>query len=130
MQLEFDVEGVDRYQRTLAYVLVGERRFNELLVRQALAQVSTYPPNVKYVDRLVAAQRQAGREGRVLWGRCGVGEGLAQEARRAGASDPTFATRISPVLLRPRLRCLAPPPGPLGGWSHSVSQPLPEDDRR
>ena len=84
VQREFDVEGVDRYQRTLAYVWVGERLFNEVLVRQGLAHVSTYPPNVKYVDRFLAAQREARCEARGLWRRCAVGEGT-----RTGGSAPS-----------------------------------------
>ncbi len=66
--LEFDVEHLDRYGRTLAYVWLGDQLFNEVLVAQGFAQVSTYPPNVKYVDVFVKAQREARSLGRGLWG--------------------------------------------------------------
>jgi micrococcal nuclease len=68
VRLEFDVEPLDRYGRTLAYVWLGEELFNETLVARGFAQVSTYPPNVKYVDRFIAAQRDARSHERGLWG--------------------------------------------------------------
>jgi micrococcal nuclease len=66
--IEFDVERLDRYGRTLAYVWLGDELFNEVLVSRGFAQVSTYPPNVKYVDVFVKAQREARSLGRGLWG--------------------------------------------------------------
>jgi micrococcal nuclease len=71
VRLEFDVERLDRYGRTLAYVWIGGRLFNEVLVRRGFAVVTTYPPDVKYVDRFVAAQRAARGGGRGLWSACG-----------------------------------------------------------
>lgn len=41
---------------------------NLALVAEGYAQVSTYPPDVKYVDVLLAAQRAAREGGRGLWG--------------------------------------------------------------
>jgi micrococcal nuclease len=69
VRLEFDVEHRDQFGRTLAYVWVGNRLFNEKLVRDGYANVSTFPPNVKYVDRFRAAQRNARSHDRGLWGR-------------------------------------------------------------
>jgi micrococcal nuclease len=67
--LEFDVERIDPYGRVLAYVWLPDgKMFNEVLVREGYAQVATFPPNVKYVERFVAAQRQARAEGAGLWG--------------------------------------------------------------
>ena len=68
VRLEFDVERLDRYGRTLAYVWLGDELFNEVLVREGYALVTTYPPNVKYVDRFIAAQRDARSHERGLWG--------------------------------------------------------------
>ena len=68
IRLEFDVEKTDQYGRTLAYVWLGDVLFNEMLVSEGFAQVSTYPPNVKYVDVFVKAQREARSLGRGLWG--------------------------------------------------------------
>lgn len=71
VRLEFDVEREDRYGRTLAYVWLNGRLFNERLVREGFANVSTFPPNVKYVERFLAAQREARAKDRGLWGGCG-----------------------------------------------------------
>ncbi|HEU4354127.1 MAG TPA: thermonuclease family protein [Actinomycetota bacterium] len=70
VRLEFDVERRDRFGRTLAYVWLGEELFNETLVAQGYAVVTTFPPNVRYVDRFVAAQRSAREAGLGLWGAC------------------------------------------------------------
>jgi nuclease-like protein len=67
--LEFDVEKVDPYERLLAYVwLANGSMFNQTLVGEGYAQVATFPPNVKYTDRFLEAQREAGEVGRGLWG--------------------------------------------------------------
>ena len=67
--LELDVEKVDPYGRLLAYVYFpnGEM-FNETLLEEGYAQVATFPPNVKYVDRFLEAQREARAANRGLWG--------------------------------------------------------------
>lgn len=70
VRLEFDVERLDQYGRTLAYVWIGSELFNETLVAGGYALVTTYPPDVKYVDRFVAAQRSAREAGLGLWGAC------------------------------------------------------------
>ncbi len=69
--LEFDIERTDRYGRTLAYVWLAGGLFNEKILRDGYAAVSTYPPNVRYVDRFVTAQRTARNDERGLWKRCG-----------------------------------------------------------
>lgn len=66
--LEFDVQERDMYGRLLAYVWLGSELFNETLVKDGYAQVSTFPPNVKYVDRFRIAQEQAREQNRGLWG--------------------------------------------------------------
>ena len=73
IQLEFDVERTDRYDRTLAYVWLDGHLFDERIVDDGFAVVATFPPNVKYVDRFLAAQRAARDGGRGLWGMCPAG---------------------------------------------------------
>lgn len=73
VRLEMDVQPRDRYGRLLAYVWVGDLLVNEELVRLGYAQVSTYPPNVRYQERLLAAEREARAAGRGLWG-AGAGD--------------------------------------------------------
>lgn len=69
--LEKDVSETDRYGRLVHYVWVGSELFNKTLVRRGYAVMSTYPPDVKYVERFTAAQAAARAEGAGLWGSCG-----------------------------------------------------------
>ena len=70
--LEKDVSERDQYGRLLRNVwleLDGTwTLLNLALVAEGYAQVSTYPPDVKYVDALLAAQRAAREDERGLWG--------------------------------------------------------------
>jgi micrococcal nuclease len=70
VDLEFDVERIDRFDRTLAYVWVGGSLFNERLLSEGYAVLATFPPNVRYVDRFRAAQRRAREAGIGLWSAC------------------------------------------------------------
>ena len=65
--LEPDVAPRDRYNRILAYVLVGRSMVNWRMVRDGWAVLLTYPPNVQYVDAFTDAERRAREEGRGLW---------------------------------------------------------------
>jgi micrococcal nuclease len=70
--LERDVSERDRYGRLLRHPwLEVHGRWTLLslaLVAEGYAQVTTYPPDVKYVDAFLAAQRDARGAGRGLWG--------------------------------------------------------------
>lgn len=71
--LEKDVSEKDKYSRLLRYVfLVDERSnwifVNDYLVRQGFAQASSYPPDVRYQERLNQAQKEAREAGLGLWG--------------------------------------------------------------
>ncbi len=70
VRLTYDVERYDRYGRTLAYVWVGTRMFNEELVRDGFAVVETVPPDVEHADLFVAAARDAREHDRGLWSAC------------------------------------------------------------
>ncbi|MCF0149832.1 MAG: thermonuclease family protein [Firmicutes bacterium] len=68
--LEFDTEEKDRYGRLLCYVYLdgeGKTMVQELLLSDGMAQVSTYPPNVKYEDRFLKLQRKARSEKKGFW---------------------------------------------------------------
>ncbi len=67
--LEFDVEREDDYGRLLVYVYLPDgTMFNETLLREGYAQVATFPPNTRYLDRFEEAQEQAREAGRGIWG--------------------------------------------------------------
>ena len=67
VELEFDEERIDPFGRALAYVFKGGELFNETLVRQGYARVTTFEPNVKYEDRVLAAEEEARAEGIGVW---------------------------------------------------------------
>ena len=69
VSLELDVQKVDPYGRLLAYVYLPDgQMFNETLLTEGYAQVATFPPNVKYQERFLRAQREAREANRGLWG--------------------------------------------------------------
>ncbi len=70
VELEFDRDLIDPYDRTLAYVWLDGRLFNEALVRQGFAEAKAYPPNVAYQDELDAAESRARADRRGMWGAC------------------------------------------------------------
>lgn len=65
--LEFDVQERDKYGRLLAYVWLGNTMFNKTLLEEGYAQVSTYAPNVKYVNDFVALEKTARKNNKGLW---------------------------------------------------------------
>ena len=70
ISLEKDVSETDRYGRLLRYVYVGEVMINEALVKEGYAQVYTYPPDVKYNERFLKAQKEARDNNKGLWSSC------------------------------------------------------------
>lgn len=68
VRLEKDVSETDKYKRLLRYVWKGEILINELLVKEGYAQSSSYPPDIKYQDKFIAAQKDARDNQRGLWG--------------------------------------------------------------
>ncbi len=82
VKLETDIEKQDKYGRSLAYVWRDTTLVNEELVRTGVATVTTYAPNVKYVDKFLAAQKEAREAERGLWkpGICGE-QGTAPSAQ-------------------------------------------------
>lgn len=67
VQLEKDVSEADRYGRLLRYVYVGDLLVNAELVRLGYAQVTTYPPDVKFAGLFLRLQQEARDAGRGLW---------------------------------------------------------------
>ena len=70
--LERDVSDTDHYDRLLRYVWMREGDgwvfVNLELVRRGFAQVATYPPDVRWTDTFLVAQREAREAGLGLWG--------------------------------------------------------------
>jgi micrococcal nuclease len=70
VRLVFGVERHDVYGRLLAYVYLGRRFVNAILVRRGLARTLTIPPNDRYAPLFGRLQRRAALAGRGLWGAC------------------------------------------------------------
>lgn len=54
--IELDKEEKDIYERTLGYVFFNNDFVNEELIKNGLALLYDFPPNIKYIDRLKKAQ--------------------------------------------------------------------------
>lgn len=95
IKLENDVQKLDKYGRTLAYVFVDGIFVNEELVRGGFAKVYTYPPDVKYTEKFIAAQKEA-REKKVgLWA-----EGICTSA------SPPLSVQGDPLNNHPTSECV------------------------
>jgi micrococcal nuclease len=70
VRLVFGVERRDVYGRLLAYVHLGDRFVNAILLKRGLARTLTIPPNDRYAGRFKRLEIAASRAGRGLWGAC------------------------------------------------------------
>jgi micrococcal nuclease len=66
-RLERDVQATDRYGRTLAFAWTGATLVNLAMVREGWAVLYTVPPDVKYAERLLRAQKEARASSAGLW---------------------------------------------------------------
>lgn len=115
VELEKDVSELDRFGRTLRYVWVERGTemvmVNEELVREGFATASTYPPDVRYQDRLgrLAATARAAALG--LWGPvCAVASPLPLSSPVATTAPTAVPLTVAPVTRAPTTapRTLAP----------------------
>lgn len=67
VRLEYDVQRIDKYGRTLAYVYVDEVFVNEKLIQDGFAKVATFPPNVLNINNFTEAERFARDKKLGLW---------------------------------------------------------------
>jgi micrococcal nuclease len=88
VRLESDIKRADQYGRVLAYVWVGPILANEAMLRAGWAVLYTVPPNVKYVERLQRAQKEARAGNAGLWASHGFDCSPKDYRRRACISPP------------------------------------------
>lgn len=70
VRLEKDITDRDKYNRLLRYVWLNDTLINLALVKGGFAYSYSYPPDIKYQDKFVTAQKEA-REAKVgLWSAC------------------------------------------------------------
>ncbi|NHN28473.1 thermonuclease family protein [Paenibacillus agricola] len=67
IELEWDVDRKDQYDRLLAYVWIEGELFNRALIREGYARLATFPPNVRYVDKFKLDQEDARKKQKGLW---------------------------------------------------------------
>ncbi len=138
VELEFDEDRDDRYDRLLAYVYIDDEMFNETLLEEGYAQVYTVSPNDKYEDRFEEAQDEAQDAEIGIWGLSaseqaqladldnGIGgEECVQEektppeqsetddADRDGVPDESNAPSVTPTPSIPEAPPATPQPPPL-----------------
>ncbi len=119
VDLEFDIEKTDQYDRLLAYVYADGGMFNEELVAKGYAQAYPYSPNTKYEMRFEEAQREAKARDLGIWDLCleqqclladrgnGIGEGsikcdlMAEESASPSASASASAPADSSASAAP-----------------------------
>jgi micrococcal nuclease len=70
VDLELDEVTRDKYGRLLAYVYVGGRRFDDELLRLGYGRLLIIPPNGVHARAMLAAELDAKRARRGLWGAC------------------------------------------------------------
>ena len=93
--LERDISETDQYGRLLRYVWVRDGTawtfVNLALVAAGLAQVATYPPDVRYAQVYLAAQQSARDQRKGLWG-----TPPNPTPARVPRLEPGTATRLTP----------------------------------
>ncbi len=67
VRLEKDISETDQYGRLLRYVYVGDTLVSAELVRQGLAWVKPYPPDIKYQGILEEAEAEARQDKIGIW---------------------------------------------------------------
>lgn len=68
IKLEFDQDKIDNYGRKLAYVFLEDgKSVNAELIRNGLATVYTFYPNIKYLDLYLELQEEAISKKKGLW---------------------------------------------------------------
>jgi endonuclease YncB( thermonuclease family) len=88
-----DVSETDEFGRLLRYIYLSDGTFvNAELIRQGMAQVVTFPPDVAMTDYLTALQEEAREAERGLWMEPAFAGPCACDFNRYNCSD--FTTRV------------------------------------
>lgn len=67
VEIEYDQERLDQYDRTLAYIWLGDVLINQEVLAQGLAIAYSIPPNVRYEQVFLAAEQAAQNAGVGIW---------------------------------------------------------------
>ncbi len=75
VKVELDILHRDKYGRLLAYLWTKDgKMINYLMIRNGYSMVYTIPPNVKYAEWFLEAQRLARQEQKGFWSEGGLSE--------------------------------------------------------
>jgi micrococcal nuclease len=92
VKLEKDVSDKDKYGRLLRYVYIGDTMINFELVKTGYAKAYTYPPDIKYSNLFVDAQKTARDESLGLWGACNTPTTITQASSTAAPESQVTRT--------------------------------------
>jgi len=67
VRLEFDLQARDKYDRMLAYVYVDTVMVNLRLLKEGLAVIYPYSPNLRHLQEFCAVQKEAREEHLGIW---------------------------------------------------------------
>lgn len=70
VELSKDVSERDKYGRLLRYVWVDGILVNTQLVRLGLAKTTSFPPDVRFLEEITTAQKEAQKNKAGLWSDC------------------------------------------------------------
>ena len=104
VELERDISDTDRFDRLLRYVWVDGEMVNEVLIAEGLASVSTFPPDVRYVERFLGLEGEARSLGLGLWSACTEGQGILPIVPGGNGCDPSYPSVCIPPF-PPALDC-------------------------
>ena len=92
-RLEKDITDRDKYNRLLRYVWLDDVLINQALVEQGFAKSYSYPPDIKYQDKFVVAEKKAREDKLGLWTACASETSPSTitnpAATQASISDPS-----------------------------------------
>lgn len=106
VRLEFDVQKKDKYKRILAYVYTGEKFINVEMVRQGFAMIYTYPPNLKYLELFLEAQKEARDNKRGLWQGLEENKISASDAKKSIGTIRMVEARVTDTYLTEKMLIL------------------------
>ncbi len=94
VRLEFDVEKKDIYDRTLAYVYLGDVMINLEMVKAGCALAVPYPPNLTHQEELCEVMLRARKEKAGIWENPDVWMITTDEAGRYIGLSKTVVGRV------------------------------------
>lgn len=99
VKIEMDGPERDKYNRLLAYIWIGDKLFNQMLIEESLARVAyVYDPPYNHYDEFVAAEKKTKSSGKGIWSIDGytTADGFKEEVAVA-SEEPSKEPSQEPV---------------------------------